>query len=251
MGVEAVFFDVGNTLLTPAQPEGLVFAEEAERHGVRLDPALVDANVPAMYQLYERLYEADDSFWSDDERAVAIWLAMYEHLCMLVGVPAAKRAAIAAAVHQRYFTAASWRAFDDVIPTLDFLAARGIRMGLISNWDSTLESVVSGLGLAGYFQTVISSTVVRMHKPMRGIFELALSRLGVGAEAAMHVGDHLSADARGARQAGLRPVLIDRGGRHAAGLDAALDAGHAAGLDAALDAGTAVIGSLLELRGLV
>ena len=210
--ITTIFFDVGQTLLVPAVPEGLVFTEEAARFDVALDPALVDARVTQMYRLYEQLYKQDETFWSDEARTTAMWLKLYEYLCSLMGVEESKQAAIAQSVHRRYFSAASWKAYDDVLPALEALRERGLRMGLISNWDSTLEGIIIELGLAPYFEVILSSTVVRLHKPMPQIFELALKRMEVGPDEAIHVGDHLTADVAGALEAGIMPVLIDRRG---------------------------------------
>jgi putative hydrolase of the HAD superfamily len=88
----------------------------------------------------------------------------------------------------------------------------GIQMGLISNWDLSLQSVIEGLDMGHYFSSIISSAAVRMHKPQQGIFELALRQTGTTAVEALHVGDHLYADVQGARLAGIKPVFIDREG---------------------------------------
>ena len=50
-------------------------------------------------------------------------------------------------------------------------------------------------------------------KPHPSIFETALSTVGVAADEAMMVGDSLSHDVAGARQLGMRAVLLDRSGR--------------------------------------
>jgi REG-2-like HAD superfamily hydrolase len=211
--IKAVFFDVGQTLLTPGIPEELSFVQAATEVGAELDPADVVRLMPQVYERYEELYESDDSFWSDEERATAIWLEVYAYLAELAGIPAHARE-IARRVHQTYFTAGAWQIFADVLPTLNALKAHGLRMGLISNWDSSLEPIIMDLGLGSHFATIIASTVVRMHKPQRLIFDLALERIGVRAAEAVHVGDHLQADVGGARDAGLLPVLIDRQHRH-------------------------------------
>ena len=51
-------------------------------------------------------------------------------------------------------------------------------------------------------------------KPATAIFEAGLKRMAVPPHHAMHVGDQPRSDVQGARDAGLHPVLIDRGGFH-------------------------------------
>jgi len=215
-GIQAVCFDVGNTLLTTARDEAAVFTEQAALLGVVLDHAQVQKLFVRMYDYYEQLYEQDDSFWADKERAVSIWITMYTYLCGLLEVPAAVTPALARAVYAYYLQADSWAPFADVLPTIDALRARGLKLALISNWDVSLSNVIMGLGLAEYFQAIVSSAVVGMHKPQAQIFAYTCQQLGVPAAATVHVGDHLEADAGGAAAAGLTPVLIDRS-RHLAG----------------------------------
>lgn len=212
--IKAVFFDVGATLLTPAVDEGLVFSKIISQHGISIAPEEVSPHVPAMYQLYEELYEKDESFWSSNERAQGIWIEMYEYLSSLLGIAEEERGSIAEDVYQYYFSADAWKTFDDVAPTLEALSHSGIRMGLISNWDATLEHIINGLGLSHYFETILASAVVQMHKPMPEIFQLALNRLDLKPEEAMHVGDHVTADAWGSAQVGLTPVFLDRANEH-------------------------------------
>jgi putative hydrolase of the HAD superfamily len=210
MQITTITFDVGATLLTTADPEATIFVEEAARVGAHIEEPRVREQIPAMYGYYEKLYEKDDSFWSDDERATAIWYEMYEYLCKLLGIEE-HAYTIARRVHKRYLDPRSWKPFDDVLPVLDELRSRGIRMGLISNWDSSLISVITGLGLNGYFDTMISSADVGLHKPMPRIFELALERLEARPAEALHVGDHIEADVFGALAVGMNAALLDRG----------------------------------------
>ncbi len=212
--IKAVFFDVGATLLTPAANEGTTFTHIAQQLGVAIDPKEVARNVPLMYGLYEQLYEQDDSFWSDDVRARAIWIEMYEYMASLLDIPPDMRRALAEEVYLYYFSPGAWKLFDDVLPTLDFLRERGIRMALISNWDSSLSPIIEGLNMAQYFETIVASAVVRLHKPMPEIFNLTLDRLGLDANEALHVGDHVSADALGAAAVGITPILLDRRDKH-------------------------------------
>jgi len=47
-------------------------------------------------------------------------------------------------------------------------------------------------------------------KPQPAIFQAALDKAGVGAAAAIHVGDHPDVDGAAAMAVGITPVLIDR-----------------------------------------
>jgi putative hydrolase of the HAD superfamily len=102
--------------------------------------------------------------------------------------------------------------FDDVWPALDALAARGVRLAVISNWDERLEPLLRRLELHRRFETVVVSCAVGATKPAPAIFQQALRRLGLPAGAVLHVGDGEREDWAGARGAGLTAVLLQRAG---------------------------------------
>ncbi len=104
--------------------------------------------------------------------------------------------------------------FPDAAPTLRTLRDRGLLTGLISNMDMGGDQLVTTLGLAGLFHVAITSGDVGAAKPDPAIFRAALSRAGVHAREAVHVGDQLSSDVQGALAVGIRPVLLDRDRNH-------------------------------------
>ena len=111
-------------------------------------------------------------------------------------------------------TPAGLAPFPDAAPALRALRERGLLTGLISNMDTGGDRLVAELGLDGLFDLAVTSGDVGAAKPNPAIFLAALSRSGVQAGEAVHVGDQLSSDVRGALAVGIRPVLIDRDGNH-------------------------------------
>lgn len=95
---------------------------------------------------------------------------------------------------------------------LERLAARGHRLGVISNADGHARRRLADAGLMAHIEVVIDSARVGCEKPDPRIFELGLEALGVRADQAIYVGDLPAIDGRGARAAGLRFVLIDPAG---------------------------------------
>jgi putative hydrolase of the HAD superfamily len=85
---------------------------------------------------------------------------------------------------------------------LEALAARGLALGVVSNWDCTLPRHLETLGLARFFAVVVTSAEAGAAKPDPRIFAAALERLGTAPERTIHVGDGRS-DELGAAAAGL------------------------------------------------
>ncbi len=110
-----------------------------------------------------------------------------------------------------------FRLFPDALPALDALRGAGVALAVVSNWDHGLEEVLAHLGVADRFDAVVASATAGVAKPDPAIFHVALARLGVPAGRALHCGDLPAKDCLGARSAGLRAVLIDRGAGGAGG----------------------------------
>ena len=91
--------------------------------------------------------------------------------------------------------------------TLAMLRAEGLKMGLVTNGPITSQQPkIDGLGIAGYFETVLISGAEGVFKPDPEIFRRAVSRLGVAAEETVMVGDNPEADIGGARSFGMKAI---------------------------------------------
>ena len=211
MPVRAIFFDVGNTLIFPHPSVAHVVREVLAEEGHVHDLSAIDAQMPLVDAYYEDRYRTDDTFWTDEGETSQVWIGMYSLLCRKLGI-ADEAEKIAQRVYEEFGDPARWRAYPDVAPAFERLRARGLAVGIVSNWDRRLEALLGGLGLGALIDTVVSSAAVGLHKPDPRIFELACGRLGVSPEDAAHVGDHHYADIVGASAVGMTPVLIDRWG---------------------------------------
>jgi len=216
MTIKTVFFDAGNTLLTPAIPESQVLSDAAASLGISIDAAVIEEHIPAMYEYYESLFAQDNSVWADEKRAADIWMSMYHYICGVLGI-AEYSHQIARKGYEVYLDSKSWTVFDDVMPTLLALRSRQLPIGIISNWDCSLDGIIDGMGLRQHFSVIVSSAVAGLYKPQIEIFNYALDLLGATGETSMYVGDHVHADVGGALNAGMTAVLIDRENRHADG----------------------------------
>ncbi len=96
---------------------------------------------------------------------------------------------------------------------LDLLRELSARhpLALVSNFDHapTARRILVDHGIAACFATVLISDEFGRRKPHPAIFEAALRDLGVAAEAALFVGDSISDDVVGARNAGVPVVWLN------------------------------------------
>ena len=211
MEAQAVFFDVGGTLLRPCPDVAHTFTQVARERGHDIELAEVESRIPAMDAFYEEEYRRDGDFWCSPEGSVDIWLDQYRLLCRLLGLEDDAEG-MALQVHRAFRHGDHWSLFPDVWGCLAALEARGLALAAVSNWDAGLELLFDDLGLAPHFTAVISSAAVGRRKPDPAIFRLACGCLGVPPERCVHVGDRPDADGDGAAAAGVRPLIIDRTG---------------------------------------
>lgn len=95
--------------------------------------------------------------------------------------------------------------------TLEALAARELRLGLISNATShqLILDITRKLGIAGYFDPLVTSAGFGRPKPHPSIFLHVLETWGIPAAGAVMVGDTMGADILGANGVGLHSILVD------------------------------------------
>ena len=210
--IEALFFDVGGTLVEVSPSVGHVYADACLRLGATVDPREVQrafdaawislsAEVPAGADRY-RLFDGGERAW---------WERISAHAFDLCGVSPEHRPPVDD-LRAWFARAEAWRVYAEVEEVLDDLSRRGVRMGVISNWDSRLPALLVTLGLADRFEVVVHSAEAGWEKPHREIFMAGLQAMDVPAGRAAHIGDRFEEDYSGATSAGLRAVLLQRDG---------------------------------------
>jgi putative hydrolase of the HAD superfamily len=88
------------------------------------------------------------------------------------------------------------------------LRRRGVRTGVVSNFDHRLRPLLDALGLVSLLDVIVLPSDVGAAKPDPRIFEYALEQLGVRAAEAIYVGDDADEDVAAAQRVGLRAVDV-------------------------------------------
>jgi HAD superfamily hydrolase (TIGR01509 family) len=99
---------------------------------------------------------------------------------------------------EEYVGALEYEFLPGALDTVEALRARGLALAVVANWDISLVERLAPLALP-----VVTSAEAGAAKPDQRIFALALERLGVPPDRALHVGDS-DADAEGARRVGMQ-----------------------------------------------
>ncbi|MGW3731129.1 HAD family hydrolase [Streptomyces sp. NPDC000851] len=112
---------------------------------------------------------------------------------------------------------AAWALFPDVLPALDALAASH-RHAVLSNSSLHVQDrKLRVLGVRDRFEAVLCAAELGVSKPEAGAFLAVCEALALPPHLVAYVGDHPEIDGRGAADAGLLSVWIDRGGAYTGG----------------------------------
>lgn len=210
MPIRAVLFDWGGTLVhQPPTPPDAAYAAVAKYARQKLFLALRDQvfelaftdvvgqlesgdTCPALHTLINAAFERLG--WSLDDEDIA-------------------------ECTNRFFVEATARdtVFDDARALLASLKYRGYRTGVAANGiypGAMYAGLLADLGLTGYLDVFVTSADTGRPKPAPDTCLHALQTIGVDPHEALFVGDTLETDIVGARAAGMRAILLDRGGRH-------------------------------------
>ena len=111
------------------------------------------------------------------------------------------------------FFGCSPRLHKDVKSVLQQLKEKGLKIALVSNTGATpgkmLRVYLSNLGIIDYFDSLFFSDEHLIAKPNPELFNRTLEIMKTAPEQSVHVGDQIYFDCDGAKQAGMKAVLLD------------------------------------------
>lgn len=210
-GIRAVFFDLDGTLqhshasndqtlLEIASRAGLAFSNEQRLKALRW-AHYYWAQSAELIQDLETYGNDQDSFLTNYIRRYAIEAGCHPD----------RAASLAPPVYRDLKESELEEAWvsPEVPETLRRLKAAGLILAVVSNREEPIGDVLGKLDLGSYFDFALTSGEVGSWKPDAEIFRRAVQLAGIAPRQAIYVGDNLYTDIVGARNAGLRAVLLD------------------------------------------
>lgn len=217
---DTVLFDIGETLVGPRTGFGAVYAGVLAELGIESTPAELGRSLRATVATMTRELPPGSDRYREvhgDERG--FWRAVVAGTLDAVTGSRVEPSTVDAALERlraAFADPAAWHVYDDVRPMLGRLTEAGVRLGVVSNWDSRLPALLERLDLSRWFDAVAVSHLEGVEKPSPRLFEIALERLGAGPAGTLHVGNVPAFDLIGGHAAGLDVLLVDRGSGEAA-----------------------------------
>jgi putative hydrolase of the HAD superfamily len=206
MTCRAVLFDAAETLFTLRGGSiGEIYAEVARRFGSEAPASEIDAAFVRQFQHSGPVTtESEKQWWKDVVHRVFTEVGMIRDFDGFFGE-----------VYERFRDSRGWKLFPETRQVVEQLKSRGVPLGVISNFDSRIYTVMESLGILSFFDAVTISSEAGYAKPHPKIFATAIHRIGVPAGETLFAGDSLVDDYQAGKAAGLQAVLVDRAGRYA------------------------------------
>lgn len=207
MALKTVLIDVGNTLIREQPTRATIYARAGAARGLAVDDARM---LELMRSTHDELPERIRGAY----RYTDPWFEAYIERIFVraLGLPRGELAGLTLELFERFSDPRTFRLFPGALELLDRLRARGLALGIVSNWSSRLVDLLDGLGVSARVDFVLCSALEGCEKPDRRLFELALQRAGSAPEETLHAGDHPEIDVEGARRVGIQAVLVDHSG---------------------------------------
>lgn len=209
--VKAVLFDLGGTLHTSDSPIGreVWFAQRVldrlEDYGIHLDTTAEELSTRLGVNAEEYKHKTETDL--REYPAAEIWSEWY---LKEYGLTRERLEPMAEELSFLYdYERPRIMRRPHLAETLESLRAMGLRMGVVSNIISTsvVPHFLKEYGIDGYMDCVVTSCGTGIRKPDPGIFRAAEREMGLKPWELAYVGDTISRDVRGVRNAGWRLMI--------------------------------------------
>ncbi len=180
-------FDFDNTLADTSRGYRIAYSVSFREFGLPYDPSRYDEYIRTpLYELFEKYYPGCSCRYRD---FAALVMSTYD---------------------RNYKNTAEL--FPDAVRCLRQLAARGARLGIVSNsYEQHIRSILHEEGLERCFSSVVGLERMALEKPNPYGVQLCLREMGAPASSCLLVGDSPN-DILAGHNAGVDTALLDRNG---------------------------------------
>ena len=206
--VRAITFDAGGTLLTPHPSVGEVYAEVLRENRIIRNPLELES----AFQLAFSSVSKNPTVLDPEEREKDFWRQVFRETMTKQPIPSSRFDDVFIDMWNAFSHATRWKALAGSHQILRALRDLGYWIGVLSNWDHRLHSVLDEAGFSDLVESVVISVDVGVEKPDSGIFRAVEAISGMPPGACLHIGDSRHHDLAGAEDAGWFGILIRNDG---------------------------------------
>ncbi len=209
---KVIFFDAVGTLFGVQGSVGKIYSQIANKHGVEVDPKILHQSfgkhfsqaTPLVVQTSEPdlLKQQEYRWWQQIVRSTFLTVESLDKFtdfeCFFEEL------------YNYFATKNPWFIYEETNSCLQKWQQKNVELGIISNFDTRLYSVLEVLKIKSYFSSITISSESKAAKPNSLIFESALAKHNCSPAQAWHVGDSFQEDYQGSGQIGITPFLLTR-----------------------------------------
>ncbi len=202
--VRAVVFDAVGTLIFPDPPAPVVYAQVGAQYGSKLDADSIRPRFEIAFRAEDEIDRRQD--WrTSEERERERW----RHIVARVLNDVAEPEACFQALFDHFSKPDAWRCDPSTRTVISALVDSSVLVGLASNYDSRLRSVLVGKPDLAPLQTVCISSEIGWRKPSPEFFDAVCRSVAMLPVNILFVGDDFENDMEGALKAGMRGVWLE------------------------------------------
>jgi putative hydrolase of the HAD superfamily len=209
---KVIFLDGMGTLFGLKESVGKIYFDFASKFGVKSYPEAINQAFYHCFKKSSPLAFPNTNKEQISEKEFEWWKAIASETFTMIGVRNQFNNfnQFFLELYLYFTTSQPWKVYPDVVKSLKIWQKQGIELGVISNFDTRLYTILELLGLKPYFTTITISTTTGFAKPNPQIFQAALAKHNCKPEQSWHIGDSLKEDYFGAKSLGIKPFLLKR-----------------------------------------
>jgi len=186
-----IFFDVADTLLYKQGLHDNIAGVLAESD-IHIDVVTIRRQHKMISEIIAFPIKTSRAFYQDFNRLFLISLGIGPNQAIMDGI------------YQRCHNL-TWERFPDT----NIITQLPVPVGIISNWDESLELLLKKYFSNDFFR-IISSSRIKSAKPDPAIFQAAIKDLDCEPQNILYIGDAIRLDVLPAEEVGIKVILIDR-----------------------------------------
>jgi putative hydrolase of the HAD superfamily len=203
-GIRAVVFDAVGTVMLPNPGASHVYAEVAAAHRIAItQPDELGRRLWTQFRIEDQI-DRDHGWHTSEARERERW-----HNIVYAAIPGATDA-LFEELFQHFAQPSAWRVIDEAAAAIARLHSQGFILGMGSNYDARLRSVVNGTpALQPLARHLVISSEVGWRKPAGGFFAAVCAEVGCAPHEILFIGDDAENDRDGATAAEMRSLLVN------------------------------------------
>lgn len=209
---KVIFLDAVGTLIGVKGSVGEVYRNIAQEYGVDASPAALNQAFYQCFQAAEPLAFPNTAAAEIPALEFAWWLDIVTRTFQEVGVynQFLDFSSFFADLYAHFASPDPWFVYPDVEQALENWQRQGIDLGVLSNLDSRLYTILQSFNLTPFFKSCTISSEAGAAKPDPHIFAIALEKHNCAPTEAWHIGDSYTQDYQAAKASGIKATWLRR-----------------------------------------